>query len=160
MLKKMPKAISSHATITTSCYVGATGNDSRNIDRQRLPCCKIITMQDHYCGNVARLFYGVVTPLSTLTWFIMFLFQFQGSIYSHKILLEIYQGEMEIAHSSLNSLKGICSKHMKNMVYSLLKCYKPRHAPQPKVLSLLWTGLCCESSNTVKCLLACLLESL
>lgn len=67
MLKKMPKAISSHATITTSCYVGATGNDSRNIDRQRLPCCKIITMQDHYCGNVARLFYGVVTPISTLT---------------------------------------------------------------------------------------------
>lgn len=38
MLKKMPKAISSQATITTSCYVGATGNDSRNIDRQRLPC--------------------------------------------------------------------------------------------------------------------------
>lgn len=67
MLKKMPKAISSHATITTSCYVGATGNDSRNIDRQRLPCCKIITMQDHYCGNVARLFYGVVTPISTIT---------------------------------------------------------------------------------------------
>lgn len=67
MLKKMPKAISSHATITTSCYVGATGNDSRNIDRQRLPCCKIITMQDHYCGNVAKLFYGVVIPIRTLT---------------------------------------------------------------------------------------------